>query len=67
MGTSATVSIVDERSITVPIPANAKDTAIFVDFLVCAHEEGYDIKAAQTLEHGQRDPIVHALRVTMAR
>jgi hypothetical protein len=57
----------DERTITIPIPAGPADTAKISEAVSEAQAAGYTIKAAQTLEQGQRDPIPYAFRIVMQR
>jgi hypothetical protein len=58
----------DERSIRIPVPANANETAKFVDWLGVGFTSGYTIKSASDIQSGdQRDPYVVGLHITMER
>ncbi len=61
-------TVVDTRTIQVPIPADPHDTEALGDFVVQNVHEGYVLSAVSTIQGGdQRDPINRGLRLTMKR
>lgn len=58
----------DERSIRIPVPANAEQTREFARWLASSSDNGYTIKSATEISGGsQYDPYVVGLQVTMER
>lgn len=64
---SVVVKIEDRVTITCPVPANAEESAQFSTVLDARVRSGYVIVGAQDIEHGQRDPYVVGIKVTLER